>query len=90
MRTVTQLISLTTTFHHVFNNISQFVQKPRKNQTTRQLLKSILNDLSLVLAARILSVSTDETCVLDWSQMQPDQAEHKASSVDGSCITDCV
>ncbi|MCI38723.1 CC-NBS-LRR resistance protein, partial [Trifolium medium] len=27
------------------------------------------------LAARILSVSTDETCASDWSQMQPDQAE---------------
>nr|AAN62760.1 disease resistance protein-like protein MsR1 [Medicago sativa] len=27
------------------------------------------------LAARILSVSTDETCALDWSQMEPAQVE---------------
>ncbi|GAU49138.1 hypothetical protein TSUD_191400 [Trifolium subterraneum] len=46
MRSVTQLIALTTTLHHVFNKISQFVENARNNQTTRRLLNSILKDLS--------------------------------------------
>ncbi|GAU49143.1 hypothetical protein TSUD_191450 [Trifolium subterraneum] len=46
MRSFTQLIALTTTLHHVFNNILQFVENARNNQTTRRLLNSILNDLS--------------------------------------------
>ncbi|XP_045786289.1 probable disease resistance protein At5g66900 [Trifolium pratense] len=40
-----------------------------------KLLTLCVKQNPLQLATRILSVSTDETCASDWSQMQPDQAE---------------
>ncbi|CAJ2635462.1 unnamed protein product [Trifolium pratense] len=48
MNSATQLIALTT-FHDVLNKISQIVEKARKNQSTRRLLKSVLKDLTPVV-----------------------------------------
>jgi len=45
----THIITLTTRFHDVLNKISQIVETTRKNQSARQLLRSILKDLTLVV-----------------------------------------
>jgi len=45
----THIISLTTRFNDILHKISQIVETARKNQSARQLLRSILKDLTLVV-----------------------------------------
>ncbi|GAU49146.1 hypothetical protein TSUD_191480 [Trifolium subterraneum] len=49
MNSATQIISATTRFHDILNKISQIIEKARKNQSKRRLLRSIIKDLSPVV-----------------------------------------
>ncbi|PNX85927.1 putative disease resistance protein, partial [Trifolium pratense] len=49
MNSGTQIVSLTTRFHDILNKISQITEKARKNQSKRQLLRSIIKDLTPVV-----------------------------------------
>jgi len=46
MSSATHIITLTTRFNDVLNKISQILEKAQKNQSSRQLLRLILKDLS--------------------------------------------
>jgi uncharacterized protein YoxC len=49
MNSATQIVSLTTRFHDILNKISQIIEKARKSQSKRQLLRSIIKDLTPVV-----------------------------------------
>ncbi|MCH92193.1 disease resistance protein [Trifolium medium] len=49
MNSGTQIVSLTTRFHDILNKISQIIEKARKNQSKRRLLRSIIKDLTPVV-----------------------------------------